>query len=146
MRRIVTILLAFVLIFTFVSCEKQEIAEAEKLQEVESDLMVILNSTTRTTEDKWDELAEGKELILVSVTIKNNSEDEYEFNPNYVQMNVDGHIEMKTDKNPKDEDSMRSKIMLSGEEYTGVIPFEVEVGQEYRGIIYDDFNIQIELE
>lgn len=120
-------------------------SEAPTIKEdSKEEIEVILNSVENTKEDKWDELGEGKELLLLNVTIKNNSNKEYEFMPDYFSLEIDGNKVHVTDIAPKEGNVLHTTTIAPGDSIEGLINFTIDEAAEYK-IIYDDFNIKIEL-
>lgn len=110
-----------------------------------SSIQVTINGTTTTKEDKWDELKEGKELLLVDITLQNNTEDTYEFNPNYVYIEVDNDQQHPASLNPVEGEKLGSCHLESGESVSGVIPFEIDEGTTDYEIYFEDFDYEIKL-
>lgn len=110
-----------------------------------SPIKVTLNGTSTTKDDKWDELKEGNELLLVDVTLQNNSEETYEFNPNYVYIEVENEKVSCSDLSPAEGETLGSCNIGSGESVSGVIPFEIEEGTTDYQIYFDDLDNQFEI-
>lgn len=108
-------------------------------------IQVTLNGTTTTKEDKWDELEEGKELLLVDVTLQNNSEDVYEFNPNYIYIEVENSMEYSSFASPSEGERLGSCHLDPGESVSGIIPFEIDEGTTDYEIYFDDLDSHFEV-
>lgn len=154
MKKILTLILILSLAIITAGCgsdsEKAVKTDGNKTDSTEKtenkeEIIVILNSKEKTKEDKWDELPEGEELILLDVTITNNTDKEYEFIPDYFSLEVDGSRLSVTDIAPKTGELLHTTMIKPDESITGLINFRVDEGKEYK-IIYDDFNKRIELE
>ncbi|AMJ40671.1 DUF4352 domain-containing protein [Anaerotignum propionicum] len=110
-----------------------------------SPIQVTLNGTTTTKEDKWDELKEGKELLLVDVTLQNNTEETYDFNPNYVYIEVENEKVSCSDLLPAEGETLGSCSLEAGKNTSGIIPFEIEEGTTDYKIYFDDVDNQFEV-
>lgn len=154
MKKILALILILSLAIITVGCgndsEKAVKTDEEKTNGTEKtegkeEVTVILNNEDKTKEDKWDELPEGADLVLLDVTITNNTDKEYEFMPDYFSLEVDGSRLNVTDIAPKTGELLHTTMIKPDESITGLINFKVDEGKEYK-IIYDDFNKRIELE
>ena len=134
-------ILSMVLVFA-VGCanEAPEAGDTVQEQEQSNSIEVTLNSAEITKEDKYDELEEGQELLVVNISIMNNSEEVYEFNPTYLTLEVNGESISDTSISPKDKDNMHMANIESGEAKTGIVSFEVDEGTTDYGLVYEDFN------
>lgn len=115
-----------------------------EVEQLQNSLVVEVLRVDETEEDKWDELGEGKTLVLVEVRVANRMEEYYEFNPNYVYLKVDGGDEYPTHISPKEGDILNMKDIGPEEEIIGIVPFEIDKGKEFT-IMYYDFEREYEL-
>lgn len=141
MKRWIIIALCLLL----VGCGTTAKKTTEEVQKHETpSITVVVNSTERTSVDQWDELKDGYELAVVDITVTNNGEESYEFNPNYLALQHDNNNISCSDKRPKGKDVLTSYTIEPGESLAGIICFEIPIGTEYN-LFYDDFNNQIKL-
>lgn len=130
------LILVFSLIFLMVGCGT---TPTEPSEQEEPTISVVVNDQITTQEDEWDELEEGYELAVVNITITNNTDADYEFNPNAVIIQTDNEQIMVSDKHPKGEETLSSYNLEVGESLSGIVCFDIPVGAEYE-IYYDDLN------
>ena len=139
MKRVISILFIVLVSLTLVGCGnktavKSEINDVPATVEKDEVKKVIVTVTKeeRTKEDKWDELKDGKELVLLYVKITNNTDKEIEFNPNDISIETQTDTLMVSDKLPKDKETMNLRHIASGESFEGIIPYEVNDGETYK--------------
>jgi len=109
-------------------------------QETQSAIEVVINSVETTKEDKFDELKEGQELLVVDISITNTGKEIYEFNPNYLELKINDKTLRETDMTPKDKEAMSMMDIEPRQTKTGIICFEIEEGTTDYGLVYEDFN------
>ncbi|WMI80916.1 DUF4352 domain-containing protein [Anaerotignum sp. MB30-C6] len=159
MKKCAMLGIVFMLSFGMIGCggetdttaSQEETAKVERGEstEVEQGVSVALNGVTTTEEDHWDELEEGKELLVLDVSITNHFTDDYEFNPYYFTLQANGKSMLVSDERPKDTETLNSYKVAPEETLNGIICFDVDKGTtEYR-IFYtdaDDMDIELTLD
>lgn len=138
----ILIMLAMALLLTGCQAKEvsQEIQEVKEEPKAKQTLDVNVIGATEHTEDKWDELEDGKKLILLEVSITNNGADDYEFNPNYLLLNINSQKESISDKIPKDTEVLNSGYIKPGETLKGYISFEVIEDVTDYEVYYEDYG------
>ena len=138
----ILIMLAMALLLTGCQAKEvsQEIQEVKEEPKTKQTLDVNVIGATEHTEDKWDELEDGKKLILLEVSITNNSNDDYEFNPNYLLLNINSQKESISDKIPKDTEVLNSGYIKPGETLKGYVSFEVMENITDYEVYYEDYG------
>lgn len=118
--------------------ESNQQEEVSTSNEVNHEISVELSNSYTTKEDKWDELSDGEELLVLEVSLTNNLDKDYDFNPNSINVQFDGKSVYPSDKMPKDTEVLSSYTMSAGENISGIICYDVpEDLSEYR-IFFDD--------
>jgi len=140
-KNLISILLIVLLSLTLGGCgvkteakpSKNEVSAKETSTKVESKkVLVTVTKEDRTKEDKWDELEDGKELVLLYVKIVNNTDKEIQFNPTDITIETSAKTLYDSDKKPKGEETLSLKHIASGETLEGIIPYEINVGETYK--------------
>lgn len=151
MKKIILILsMLLILISGCTNGETTEEATTETQPKIENNaqnqepqsksIEVMLNSVETTKEDKFDELKEGIELLVVDISITNTGKEIYEFNPNYLELKINDKTLRETYMTPKDKDAMSMMDIEPGQIKTGIICFEIEEGITDYGLVYEDFD------
>lgn len=134
MKKVFAVLIVMALIFTGCGNSKNETKEKSS---DESKIKASVVKIEKTKEDKWDELGEGKDLVLVYMKIENTSNETYEFIPDYVSLKTDSKTLNITDVAPKDDkEILHTRNIEPGETLEGIVCFEVNENQEFK-VLYD---------
>lgn len=133
MKKVFAILIVMALIFT--GCGNSKSETKEKASD-ESKIKASVVKIEKTKEDKWDELADGKELVLVYIKLENKIDKTVEFNPNDISLQTDKNTIFETDKLPKDKETLGMTSIESGETLEGIVCFEVNESEEFK-VLYD---------
>lgn len=157
-KTLLSIALVFLLCLSFTACGGDGNAtgdgntgQGQEQQPQDSDtetspIAVSVDNVFTTKEDEWDELTDGTELLVLEVTVTNDGDSDYEFNPNYVSVQFSGETVMESSIAPKDKKTLDGYTMAPGETISGAIPFEVPEGTTDYRIFYDDFENNFEIE
>lgn len=111
------------------------VGETAKYKDVE--MTVIKVDKSNGTE--YDKPKDGKEFVIVTVKIKNNSSKNLAYNPFYFKMkNSKGQIEDGTFSTVNKDTALNSGDLASGGEVEGTVIFEEPVGDNGLILQYQD--------
>lgn len=134
MKKVFAVLIVMALLLT--ACGNSKNETKEKASD-ESKIKASVVKIEKTKEDKWDELADNKELVLVYMKIENKSNETYEFIPDYVSLKTDSETINITDVAPKDDkEILHTTNIEPGEALEGIVCFEVNENEEFK-VLYD---------
>lgn len=87
----------------------------------------------------YDKPKDGKEFVVVTVSIKNNSSDKLSYNPFYFKMqNSSGQIEDGTFSTVNQDTALKSGDLAAGGNVTGTVIFEEPVNDKGLLLQYQD--------
>lgn len=132
-------ILILLMMLMLVGCGEAATNKVEMEVSEEPNISVEVNDQTTTQEDKWNEIKEGYELAVIDITITNNSDADYEFNPNYVVLQTDEKQILESDKQPKDKEVLTSYNLEPGKSLTGIVCFDIPTDTTYE-LYYDDLG------
>lgn len=122
--------------------ENEENIEDKKFgigEKVELDGHVVeVTEVEKSSGDDFDKPSEGKEFVIVHISIENNSDDEISYNPfNFKMKNSNGQIEEQTFTTIDSDTSLSSGELASGGNVEGTIPFEQPIDDDELQLIFE---------
>jgi len=142
MKKLINILLVMLISLTLVGCGVKTEAKPSTPTTTTSDkilsnvdakkVVVTVTKTERTKDDEFDELKDGKELVLLYVKITNNTDKEIEFNPTEITMETPTETLSDTSISPKGIETMSLRHIESGKSFEGIVSFEVNIGETFK--------------
>lgn len=141
MKKLISVLLVTLVSLSVIGCGEKieskpaigEVSPVKTSTNVETKkVLVAITNEERTKIDKWNELKDGKELVLLYVKLENKTDKAINFNPNDISIKTSTKTLTETDKQPKDKETLKSSTIKTGETLEGIIPYEVNVGETYE--------------
>lgn len=115
------------------------------------DYVLTVDKVKRSSGTEYDKPKKGKEFLIVTVTLKNNGEDEFDYNPyNFSVQDSNGTVTDITFTTVDSDTSMESGSLVSGGKVSGTLAFEVpkkdkKLMLRYQPDFWSDKEIQINL-
>jgi len=140
-KKLISVLLVTLVSLSVIGCGEKieskpaigEVSPVKTSTNVETKkVLVAITNEERTKIDKWNELKDGKELVLLYVKLENKTDKAINFNPNDISIKTSTKTLTETDKQPKDKETLKSSTIKTGETLEGIIPYEVNVGETYE--------------
>lgn len=149
------------------SVEKKEVSKEskEKVEETEvpdetfyvgdeitmGAYVLTVDKVKHSSGTQYDKPKKGKEFLIVTVTLKNNGEDEFDYNPyNFSVQDSNGSVTDITFTTVDSDTSLEAGSLVSGGKVSGTLAFEVPKNDKktvlrYQPDFWSDKEIQINL-
>ena len=127
MKKVIAIIFSLMLVATFVSCGETE-EEPQKEYGIKEtatfeDVDYTVTNVKTSNGGEWDDLKKGHEYVIVSIKIKNNSEETISYNPyDWQMLNDKGQLDETSYMS--DVDDIGSGDLAPGGKKTGKLIFE----------------------
>lgn len=116
-----------------------------------NDNILIVNGIDKSYGNEWDKPKEGKEFIIVNVTIRNGGSSEITFNPfDFELQNNSGEITNITFTTIDNDTSLQSGSLAPNGQTSGTITFEAPIDDpnlvlKYNSNIFSNKEIKVKL-
>lgn len=130
MKKFLAILASLMMVFMFVSCgSAEEEAPLEPVAVGEAGIYEDVSFTVTNVEtsdgDEWETPADGKEYVIVTVEITNNSDETYDYDEfSWKMQNDQGQIDDITYVSFNSDNELGSGSLTKGGKKTGTLVFE----------------------
>lgn len=118
---------------------------------VMGDYVLTVDKTEKSSGSDYDKPKKGNEFLIISVTIKNNGEEEISYNPyDFTVQNGNGQVNDITFTTVDSDTALNSGKLIAGGSVSGTLAFEVPKGDKnlllrYQPDFWSDKEIQIHL-
>lgn len=118
---------------------------------VMGDYILTVDKTKKSAGTEFDKPKKGNEFLIISVTIKNNGEDEINYNPyDFTVQNGNGQVNDITFTMVDSDTALSSGKLIAGGSVSGTLAFEVPKDDKklllrYQPDFWSDKEIQIHL-
>lgn len=150
MNKILKIALSFMCVFVMSACSNSSDDDNNKKEETKTEykqnetvtyegVEYTVTDVKKTTGEDFDQAKDGKEYVIVSLTIENKSEEKVSYNPyDWKMENSNGQEESQTFTTVDNDTALSSGDLNKGGKVEGTIAFEEPQGDDGLKLNYYD--------